>query len=494
MYNGEDKMLTLRLHELEEYVDDFVIVEGAFTLKGDKKKLKFDLQKFSKFKDKIIYKIFDKIPTTNAWHNEANQRRYLKECFRGCEVTSDDIIILSDVDEIPDLEFLNKARVEGLKETRTCFHNYYYYNINCRNINKWPGSIFITVGTFHKKYNFDFEYIRQIRHTFPLIGKHYEYDSGGWHFSYFGDVDYIISKIKGFAHQEYNTEKYTNPETIQNLIDNKKDLFLRQEEDGNWVDVKETYLPKFIYLLDDSKNEPTAQSNILHAKTKQVIKKDIHIVYHMYCDSEQYCLALFENTLKKIKDSGLYKSAKRIHINMIGPSADVIVNNALFDTPIFQITNYCTDSSGEIDTIKLLWNISQQSERELAILYLHSKGVTRQGNKNVEDWVNYMEYFNILQWTRCIEVLENYDTCGVNLQYDPGACYAGNCWWSNSAYIKKLPLFDIKHCNLPYCYNNPRSYCEFWLLDNNFSKPYTFHNSNVDHYATSYSRGKYITK
>lgn len=249
LYNGEDKLLNLRLHELDEYVDEFIIVEGAFTHKGDKKKLRFNIDSFSKFKDKITYKVFKDAPSTDAWHNENSHRRYLKEGFRGKEVLSNDVIILSDLDEIPDIEFLKKTRVEGLKETRTSFHNYYYYNIDCRNVNKWPGSVFINAFTFLKRYNFDFEYIRQIRHTFPLIGKHYEYNSGGWHFSYFGDVNYIIDKIKGFAHQEFNKEKYTDPETIQYLIDNKKDLFLRQEEDGNWENIKEVYLPKNINLL-----------------------------------------------------------------------------------------------------------------------------------------------------------------------------------------------------------------------------------------------------
>lgn len=249
LYNGEDKMLNLRLHELDEYVDKFMIVEGAYNHKGDKKDLRFKIDNFSKFKDKIIYKVFDNKPHSDAWVNENSHRRYLKECFRGQTIMTNDIIIVSDLDEIPDIEFLQQVKIEGIKEPRTCFHNYYYYNINCRNKGKWPGSIFIKVSTFKSVYNFDFQYIRSIRHTFPLIGKHFDYTSGGWHFSYFGDVNYIIEKIKGFAHQEFNSEKYTNPDNIKFLIENKKDLFMRENEEDNWEDVQETYLPKNINLL-----------------------------------------------------------------------------------------------------------------------------------------------------------------------------------------------------------------------------------------------------
>ena len=62
MYFDEEIVLDLRLNTLNEYVDYFVIVESSFTHKGDKRKLKFNHNKFSKFKDKIIYLIYDKEP------------------------------------------------------------------------------------------------------------------------------------------------------------------------------------------------------------------------------------------------------------------------------------------------------------------------------------------------------------------------------------------------------------------------------------------------
>jgi beta-1,4-mannosyl-glycoprotein beta-1,4-N-acetylglucosaminyltransferase len=249
LYNGEDKMLNFRLHELNEFVDKFVIVEGAFTFKGDPKPLKFDISKFNEFADKIIYKSCHTTPHSNAWSNETNQRNFLKEGFRNLEITTRDTILLSDVDEIPDLTFLKNIKDNGFVGVATSFHNFYYYNIECRKKGKWPGTVIINAGLFQEKLKFNFDVLRNARHSFPLIGKHEDYTSGGWHFSYFGDVDYIINKIQSFSHQEYNNEKYTNSEKIKELIKNKKDLFFREDSSEEFDDVVETYLPKHIDLL-----------------------------------------------------------------------------------------------------------------------------------------------------------------------------------------------------------------------------------------------------
>ena len=62
IYFDEEIVLDLRLNTLNNYVDYFVIVESIFTHKGDKRELKFNHEKFKKFKDKIIYLVFDQEP------------------------------------------------------------------------------------------------------------------------------------------------------------------------------------------------------------------------------------------------------------------------------------------------------------------------------------------------------------------------------------------------------------------------------------------------
>lgn len=265
LYNGEEKMLNFRLHELSEYVDKHIIVESIYTYSGIEKKLKFNIQNFPEFKDKIIYKpcyikpvtgfaIHENGANQNFFINEKNQRNYLKEGFRGLEIKTNDVIMLSDVDEIPDLTFLSKIKTTNFYGIKTSLHNFYYYNISCRKKVKWPGTVFVSAEIFQNKINFDFELIRNARHSFPLIGKNGDYTSGGWHFSYFGNIDYIIDKIKSFSHSEYSGEKYTNPEKIKELIESKKDLFFREDEGEQFESVVETYLPKYIHLLDEQAN------------------------------------------------------------------------------------------------------------------------------------------------------------------------------------------------------------------------------------------------
>ena len=120
MYFDEELVLDVRLNTLNEYVDYFVIIESNFTHKGDKRDLKFNHNKFSNFKDKIIYKVYDEIPEglkkinqndsdeikgnkyiMNALKRENGQRNYISKGLSGGD--GDDIILISDVDEIPNL-------------------------------------------------------------------------------------------------------------------------------------------------------------------------------------------------------------------------------------------------------------------------------------------------------------------------------------------------------------------------------------------------------
>ena len=124
MYYDEDLVLDLRLNILYDHVDEFVIVESKFTHSGEKRKLLFDLKKYSKFKNKINYIILDKEPDNleiintqdsedkknskyimNALKRENFQRNTIIKGLNSAN--SEDLIIVSDVDEIPNLLELN---------------------------------------------------------------------------------------------------------------------------------------------------------------------------------------------------------------------------------------------------------------------------------------------------------------------------------------------------------------------------------------------------
>ena len=115
MYFDEETVLDLRLNILDEYVDYFIIIESIYTHKGDKRNLKFDLSKFSKFKNKIKYFVYDKIPEKietilenedenekgkkyimNAIYRENSQRNYIEKGL--IDAKPNDIVLISDVD------------------------------------------------------------------------------------------------------------------------------------------------------------------------------------------------------------------------------------------------------------------------------------------------------------------------------------------------------------------------------------------------------------
>lgn len=248
LYNGEKKMLQFRLAELSDVVDKFIILESEYTFRGDKKATTFSITDYSKFADKIVYVKDSSTPVADAWGNETRQRRLLKEGFRNLEVMSNDIVMLSDVDEIPDPNTLKEFKTNGLQGMRSFFHNFYYYNFKCRNSKKWVGTVIGDVQSYMQLFNFDFERVRQSRWSLPLIGQQDDYTSGGWHFSYFGDIDYIVNKLNSFSHQEYNTDYYKDKERIRTLIESGKDLFSRDTETFEIVH-GQTYLPKNINIL-----------------------------------------------------------------------------------------------------------------------------------------------------------------------------------------------------------------------------------------------------
>ena len=129
MYYDEDLVLDLRFNILFDHVDEFVIVESKFTHSGEKRKLLFDLKKYSKFKNKINYIILDKEPDNleiintedsedkknskyimNALKRENFQRNTIIKGLKSAN--SEDLIIVSDVDEIPNLHELNFKKVK----------------------------------------------------------------------------------------------------------------------------------------------------------------------------------------------------------------------------------------------------------------------------------------------------------------------------------------------------------------------------------------------
>ena len=252
MYFDEDLILDIRLNTLKNEVDKFVIAEATRNHAGESKKLNFDINKFSKFKDKIIYLIIEDLPKNvdnfkKDWHvnhiRDQFQRNSLSRGYK--EFDENDLVMISDIDEIPNP---NKIKDFNLKNKYGCFlQKNYQSKINLLNISEgdWAGTKICI-----KKYLKSPQWLRNLkikkRPFWKIFSKKLQIiNEGGWHFSFLKDAKSIRKKIKSYSHQEYNTEEFTDIKNIEQKIEKHIDLFGRKI-DYKVVDVDQTF-PSYIF-------------------------------------------------------------------------------------------------------------------------------------------------------------------------------------------------------------------------------------------------------
>ena len=202
-YNELD-LLHIRLEELYDVVDKFVIVEANHTFTGNKKDWNYEknIERYTKYKDKIIYIKVDDMPNDgNAWTNEWHQRNAIQRSYY--LFNDDDIVIISDVDEIPSINTINFLRTQHPPVSPLKFDmSFYNYNFNCCVDNRWSDKVFSSQ-------------LKQIRDIKPQALRDSQshgflLKNAGWHFSWFGDSEFCKNKIRNFAHQELNNEYFLN--------------------------------------------------------------------------------------------------------------------------------------------------------------------------------------------------------------------------------------------------------------------------------------------
>jgi len=188
------------------------------------------------------------------------------------------------------------------------------------------------------------------------------------------------------------------------------------------------------------------------------MKKNL-IFYHLLCVNDAQFR--FERTYKKLKITGLLDVCYKIILVMVGKyryEYSKQVANLIQDNKIVYI--FSDIDTSEVVTINLIYEtaIKQSFHREdCNILYLHSKGITRPHlTPQMIGWMDYMEYFLIEEFTRCLKVLEEYKSCGV-LFRDGLRIYGGNFWWARSDYVRMMKPLSTT------CW---RFDCEHWLLNN----------------------------
>ena len=236
MYNNENLILELRLNTLDKLVHKFVIVESAFDHQGNKKKLKFNINKFKKFKKKIIYIKVTDLPTgKNPWLRENFQRNCIE---RGLEKSKDnDLIIVSDLDEIPNpqaIKSFNKSKRYAVFK-----QNHFFYKINLQSQKNpfWFGSR-ICVKKFLKSP----QWLRELKfkkRSFWRLDKirlNNILENGGWHFCNLKSPKQLLYKYQNlcetndqFVFKEKIDQKHLDEQEIKNKIKNGLDIIGRKE-------------------------------------------------------------------------------------------------------------------------------------------------------------------------------------------------------------------------------------------------------------------------
>ena len=244
MYFDEEILLDLRMNILDKYVDYFVIVESTFTHKGEERKLHFNHKRFEKFENKIIYLVYDEKPKDikeilkndiepdisnkfiiNALLRENGQRNFIINGLKDAD--DDDYVLVSDVDEIPNLEDVNFSKINQkiLLFRQDMF--YYKFNLNLPNFS-WTG----TKGC-KKRDLISPQWLRNIKDRkynffrFDTLFSKTKYmnikiiDNGGWHFTNLKNAKEIEYKLKSYLHHREFDVNPISSEEIKRIMNDK---------------------------------------------------------------------------------------------------------------------------------------------------------------------------------------------------------------------------------------------------------------------------------
>ena len=248
MFFDEEMLLDLRLNILDKFVDKFVIVESSYTHSGKEKKLIFDINKYSKFKEKINYIVLKEPPigleevSVNDSEGEVSRKEILNALKRENlqrdtilkglkDADKNDWIIISDLDEIPDLTNIN---FNNIKNKIIFFKQkvfYYKLNLELKNL-RWIGT-----KACRKKHLNSPQWLRNIKDKiYPkwrvdILFSQKKYndiffvENSGWHFSFVKKPEDIEKKLKSYLHhREYDIDP-VGIDKIKNLINTKSVIY-----------------------------------------------------------------------------------------------------------------------------------------------------------------------------------------------------------------------------------------------------------------------------
>jgi len=239
---NELDILELRLHELDDVVDHFIAVQAEETHSGLPKPVYFNPQddRWFPWRNRISTVVLPRcVDAPDRWWRENATRKVIPVLLNHNKMT--DLVLMSDVDEIPDhhavaaaVKLIRPRRWVGFRTA--C----YYYYLNLRTPRSYKCIALTTAGYVCEVGG---QHFRDKAHR-PPIGP----IDGGWHFSYMGGVEAIRMKLASFAHDEFDTDEIKNPERLAQCVAERRSFFPRHAgklppHSGQFFQVPITELP-----------------------------------------------------------------------------------------------------------------------------------------------------------------------------------------------------------------------------------------------------------
>ncbi|QHC35019.1 discoidin domain-containing protein [Komagataeibacter xylinus] len=252
LFFNELDLLEIRLHELYDTVDQFVLCESAYTFTGQKKETIFfnNRERFAPFLDKIKYMCIEEFPDgISTSMRDFYQRQYLLNGIEDAD--DDDLIIMSDVDEILRVPAIEKALAfDGVTHYRM---NIYQYFLNMLIAPDWQAPYAIrkkyiprlAIACEEKGSSLTFARFHMPRLTREGNIPCQTIDDAGWHFTFMGGFDAVKAKLRAYAHaDDYWPAMMRDDERLQQVLDIGIKIW-SADELVHYVPIDETY-PRFV--------------------------------------------------------------------------------------------------------------------------------------------------------------------------------------------------------------------------------------------------------
>lgn len=231
LFLNETDMFELRVRELADVVDLFVVIESGETFSSLPKPRNFptDPAYLREYADRIHYGWLPELDGDDPWARERYQRNALATALRELDLPPSAVVLVSDCDEIPSPELVAHYAPSAAQGHEYVFEQaLYFYNVHWRHVRPWYGTRMLRYDRLGEP--------QRLRSTLGPRHNEIVIPDGGWSFSYFGGVEAVQYKVSAYSHQEVNRPEYVNDAHVAAAIREGKSLVRGDGNEFLWVE------------------------------------------------------------------------------------------------------------------------------------------------------------------------------------------------------------------------------------------------------------------